>query len=253
MKFIYEGRVTSLQSSGDIYSSSDPVLEISHSDDDLFLIGFTFDDVQIMVIKESYGDQVPLPFDRFSGTFVLDMMRGMFYLPGLGLGRRQQGISEFRATVSHDVPFGLGYTHTEANYMYMASIRRKRLRARLLHIPFDYPVRPYQMIMIDYFARASEVPSRLDISPGGSKDGGQIEELFRQLQLADESASVPTSMLVAPPSPDRASMMTLYFPEEIGSHDPSLLFMGMSDGVFLPDDYQDEITMMSLSQMTNTT
>ena len=59
MKFIYEGRVISIQSSGDIYSSSEPVLEISHSDDDLFLAGFTFDDVQIVVIEESYGDHVP--------------------------------------------------------------------------------------------------------------------------------------------------------------------------------------------------
>ena len=101
--------------------------------------------------------------------------------------------------------------------------------------------------MTDYFARASGVPSRLDISPGGSEDGGQIKELFRQLQLADESASVPTSVLVAPPSPDRASIMTLYFPEEICSHEPSLLFMGVSDGVFLPDDYRDEVTMISLS------
>ena len=79
------------------------------------------------------------------------------------------------------MPFGLGYTPTEVDYRYMASIHRERLRARLLHIPFDYPVRPYQMIMTNYFARASEVPSRLDISPRGSEDGGQIEELFRQL------------------------------------------------------------------------
>ena len=151
------------------------------------------------------------------------------------------------------MPFGLGYTPTKADYRYMTSIRRERLRARLLHIPFDYPVRPYQMIMTDYFTRASGVPSRLDISPKGSKDGDQIEELFRQLHLTDESASAPTSVLVAPPSPDRASMMTLYFPEEIGSHEPSILFMGVSDGVFLPDDYQDEIAMMRLSQMTDTT
>ena len=114
---------------------------------------------------------MPLPFDLFSGTFVLDMMRGMFYLPRLGLGRRQQGINEFIAAVGHDVPFGLGYTPTEADYRYMASIRKERLRARPLHIPFDYLVRPYQMIMTDYFSRASEVPSRMDISLGGSEDG----------------------------------------------------------------------------------
>ena len=71
----------------------------------------------------------------------------------------------------HDVPFGLGYTPTKADYRYMESIRRERLRARLLHIPFDYPVRPYQMIMTEYFTKASGVPSILDISLGGSKDG----------------------------------------------------------------------------------
>ena len=189
MKFIYEGRVISIQSSGDIYSSSELVLEISHSDDDLFFTGFTFDDVQIVVIEESYGDQVPLPFDRFSGTFVLDMMRGMFYLPGLGLGRRQQGISEFIATVNHDVPFSLGYTPTEADYRYMASICRERLRARLLHIPFDYPIRPYQMIMTDYFARAFGVPSRLDISPGDPRMAARLRSFF-------DSCSWLMSMLV---------------------------------------------------------
>ena len=64
------------------------------------------------------------------------MMRAMFYLPGLGLGRRQQGISEFIAVVSHDLPFGLGYTPTEADYWYMASIRRERLKASSTSYPF---------------------------------------------------------------------------------------------------------------------
>ena len=34
-----------MQSVGDMFISAEPVLQISHSDDDLFLIGFTFDEV----------------------------------------------------------------------------------------------------------------------------------------------------------------------------------------------------------------
>ena len=50
MKFIHEGRVITIQSIGDTYSTSKPVLEISYGDDDLFLIGFTFDEIQTMEV-----------------------------------------------------------------------------------------------------------------------------------------------------------------------------------------------------------
>ncbi|RVW24471.1 Transposon Ty3-G Gag-Pol polyprotein [Vitis vinifera] len=49
-----------------------------------------------------------------SSTVVLDMMRGMTFLPGMGLGRRQQGPSEFIAAIDHDTTFGLGFIPTEA-------------------------------------------------------------------------------------------------------------------------------------------
>ena len=56
----------------------------------------------------------------------------------------------------HDVPFGLGFVPTEADYRHMAQLRKERVRARLTHTPFDYPVRPYTMRLADYFVRASE-------------------------------------------------------------------------------------------------
>ena len=56
----------------------------------------------------------------------------------------------------HDVPFGLGFVPTEADYRHMAQQRKERVRARLTHTPFDYPVRPYTMRLADYFVRASE-------------------------------------------------------------------------------------------------
>ncbi|RVW21941.1 hypothetical protein CK203_101082 [Vitis vinifera] len=44
VKFIHEGQVVTVQSTGDVFISAEPVLQISHSDDDLLLTGFTFDE-----------------------------------------------------------------------------------------------------------------------------------------------------------------------------------------------------------------
>ena len=59
-------------------------------------------------------------FDQHSSTVVLDIMRSMSYLPSMGLGQRQHGSSEFMAFSDHDVPFGLRFIPTEADYRYMA-------------------------------------------------------------------------------------------------------------------------------------
>ena len=51
-----------------------------------------------------------MSFDQHSSTLVLDMMRGISFLPGFGLGRHQHGSSEFVTTIDHDTPFELGFT-----------------------------------------------------------------------------------------------------------------------------------------------
>ena len=56
---------------------------------------------------------VPMSFNQHNNTLVLSMMRGMSYMPGLGLGLRQQGPSEFAFTIDHDIPYRLGYTPSE--------------------------------------------------------------------------------------------------------------------------------------------
>ena len=89
VKFIHEGRIITIQSDRDIITSSEPVLHISHSEDDLHLTGFTFDEVQVVSLEDGSRDMVPMSFDQHSNTLVLSMMRGMSYLPGMGLGRRQ--------------------------------------------------------------------------------------------------------------------------------------------------------------------
>ncbi|KAL6344303.1 hypothetical protein AAG906_037874 [Vitis piasezkii] len=63
------------------------MLKISHSEDDIFLTGFTFDEVQTL----------------------------------------EHGPMEFVATVNHDTPFGLGLVSTEVDYRYMARLCKERL------------------------------------------------------------------------------------------------------------------------------
>ena len=107
-------------------------------------------------------DFVAMLFDQHGSTVVLDMMISMSYLPDMGLGRRQHGPSEFMAIPDHDVPFGLGFIPTETDYRYMARLFKERVRARLTHTSFDYPVRPYTLSLTDYFVRASESQTHLD-------------------------------------------------------------------------------------------
>ena len=113
MKFIHEGRIITIQSNKDVVTSFEPVLQISHSEDDLHLIGFVFDEVQVVSLEDDNRDMVPMFFNQHNCTLVLRMMKGMSYMLGLGLGRRQQEPREFAFTVDHDMPYGLGYTPSE--------------------------------------------------------------------------------------------------------------------------------------------
>ena len=94
-----------------------------------------------------------MSFDQHGSTLVFDMMRNVFYLPDMGLGRRQHGPSEFMAILNHNVPFRLGFIPIEVGYRYMTRLRKERVMARLTHTPFDYPVRPYTMSLADYLMR----------------------------------------------------------------------------------------------------
>ena len=119
------------------------MLQISHREDDLHLIGFTFDEVQVVNLEDDSKDMVTMSFDQYNNTMVLSMMRGMSYMPGLGLGRCQQGPREFTFTVDHDIPYGLGYTPTEDDARHMARLCQDRMRARLSGVSFYYPLCPY--------------------------------------------------------------------------------------------------------------
>ena len=156
MKFMHEGHIITIQSDKDVVTSFELVLQISHSEDDLHLIGFVFYEVPIVSLEDDERDMVPMSFDQHNNTLVLGMMKGMPYMLGLGLGRHQQGPCEFAFTIDHDIPYGLGYTPYEGDARHMVMLRRDRVRACLSGVPFDYPLRPYTFKLADYSTRGSE-------------------------------------------------------------------------------------------------
>ena len=87
VKFIHEGHIIMIQYDKDVVTSFEPVLQISHSEDDLHLTEFAFDEVQVVSLGDDYRDMVPMSFDQHNSTLVLSMMKGMSYMPDLGLGR----------------------------------------------------------------------------------------------------------------------------------------------------------------------
>ena len=127
------------------------------------------------------------------------------------------------------------------------------MRARFSHTPFDYPIRPYRMCLADYFVRGSEIRPRLEEIDSVVYTDRQIElqHLFHQLQLSDGSLATSVSMAITHPSPDQASLLSLCFPEEVTDDGVVVDPTKMIDGVVPHDEYQDEMDMMTMSQITN--
>ena len=163
-------------------------------------------------------------------------------MPGLGLGHRQHGRSEFITVLDLDPPFGLGFVPVEADFRGMVQLRRERVRSRLHNIPFDNPLRPYSLRLTYYFVRASKPSLHPDGSIYEPTDIQHVElhQLFSQLQLCGGAPDTSTT-LIAPPSPGRSSMLTMCFPDEIAD------YRGI-EGVMSSDDYDEELLRMVISQ-----
>ena len=63
MKFIHDGQVITISSTGGAHLTSKPVLEISYGVHDLLMTGFAFDGVQTVDSGDFFRDLVPMSFD----------------------------------------------------------------------------------------------------------------------------------------------------------------------------------------------
>lgn len=79
-----------------------PLREIMHGEEDVALGGFS-----LVTSGKVYTIQMDEDFSISSAA--LEMMRKMKYMPGMGLGRNQQGIAEFPSFPENSHRFGLGY------------------------------------------------------------------------------------------------------------------------------------------------
>ncbi|RVX17133.1 hypothetical protein CK203_003439 [Vitis vinifera] len=130
------------------------------------------------------------------------------------------GPSEFIVIPNHDVPFGLGFILTEADYRYMARLRKEMVRAQLTNTSFDYLVRPYSMSLANYFVRASELQTHSNgiIDGFSTVQETELQRLVHQLQLSDGAPGTSASALTVPLSPNCMSLMTLYVLDEVDEH-----------------------------------
>ncbi|RVW26121.1 hypothetical protein CK203_059263 [Vitis vinifera] len=181
-------------------------------------VKFIYDgQVQTLEIQGFCRDFMAMSFDQHSSTLVLDMMRGMSFLP-------------------------------EDDVHYMARLRRNRVRVRLSGIPFDYPIRPYTFSLADYFVRELEVQPHVEEI--GVKDStmDELQHMLHQMQMGVETPDMSAPMMIAPPSLDRANLFSLCFPDETTDYGVVIEPADMTDGVVPHDEYRDEMDMLGISQ-----
>ena len=77
MKFIHNGRVITISSTGGAHLNYGPVLEIIHGGDDFLMTRFAFDEVQTMEPRDFVRDSTPMSFDQHSSKVILNIMRSM--------------------------------------------------------------------------------------------------------------------------------------------------------------------------------
>ena len=76
-----------------------------------------------------------------------------------------------------------------------------------------------------------------------------IQQALRQMCLSSKTSEPLEAMIVAPPSPDLASVFSLCFPEEILDYDLLMDFGDDIDGVTLSDTYMDEMDMIGIDRI----
>ena len=119
--------------------------------------------------------------------------------------------------------------------------------ARLSGVPFNYPLHPYAFQLTDHFTKGSEHAPRT----GGTDhaletDGIQgIQQALGQMCFSFETTEALSAMIVTPPSPGRASVFSMCFPEDVPDYDLPMGLADDTDGVTLPDTYMDEMDMIS--------
>ena len=125
------------------------------------------------------------------------------------------------------------------------------MRARLFGVPFDYPFRPYTFQLVDYFIKGLEhAPCIGGTDHALEIDGIQgIQHALGQMCFSYEAIEAPSAMIIASPSPGRASVFSMCFPEEVLDYDLRMDLGDDTDEVTLPNTYMDEMDMIGIGRI----
>ncbi|RVW23184.1 Transposon Ty3-I Gag-Pol polyprotein [Vitis vinifera] len=192
VKFMHEERIITIQYDRDVVTSFEPVLQISHNENDLHLIGFTFDEVQVVSLEDDSRDMVTTSRGRVS---LLSQLIMTYHMDWVTLLLRRMHDTWRDCT-------GIGGSE---------------------HAP--------------YIEGVDRVPKAVEIQG--------IQQALRQMCLSFKTTEPPEAMIVAFPSPDRASVFFMCFLEEILDYDLPMDLGDGSDGVIMTDTYMDEMDMIS--------
>nr|CAN67851.1 hypothetical protein VITISV_020214 [Vitis vinifera] len=250
VKFIHDKQVITVQPPKDVFASSEPMLQISHSENDLFFTGFTFDEVQTLEVEDFCRDFVAMSFDQHSSMTVLDMMRGMSFMLGMGLGRRQHRPMEFVATIDHDAPFGFGFVPTEANYRYMARLSRERLEDETSGAPISVmivPSSPNRANFLSLCFPEETIDCGVDVEPTRMIDG-----VFPHDDYRDEMDTTSMSQITERVQPKSASPFNLCRVSaiEIVEEIQTVLAPELMEDVAVGDDLFED-TFRSIEEASN--
>ena len=157
VRFPYKGSIVTVHGDTQIIPSKGPVLEIEPVDGDLVLSGFDFEEVHTLVLATETPEFFPIYYDPYSNDKVVTMIRGMGYFPGMGLGRKDQGIAEFQDYPKAIPTFGLGYKPTEEELLQKKERFLARIEAQNKGLPFDpIPMKPYTLTLNGKFVKEGE-------------------------------------------------------------------------------------------------
>lgn len=103
---------------------------------------------------------------------------------------------------------------------------------------------------MDYFVPVSTAATRsMEVLTNDLSTSVQvtIEQMFRQMKLADGVLGPSTTMRETSSSSDRASIFSLHFLGEIDEHESSDPIKGFFDGAAHEDDYRHELDLLVMT------
>ena len=125
----------------------------------------------------------------------------------------------------------------------------------LFGVPFDSPLLLYTFQLVNFFIRGLEhAPYTGGTDHALETNGIQgIQQALGHMCLSFETTEAPGAMIVAPPSPGRASVFSMCFFEEVPDYD---LPMDLRDDTYeatLSDTCIDEMDMIDIGRILDAT